>query len=111
MADEPIFELRRLTTTELADLLARGPVVALVPAGSVEPHGPHLPLGTDTTLGEESCLRAASALAERGTAAMVASGAVRSGETAAVADAHSAQALADYANGTARFTFEEAMRR
>jgi hypothetical protein len=51
------------------------------------------------------------ALAERGTARLLSSGAVQPGGTAAVADAHSERALADYANGSARFTVEEAMRR
>jgi creatinine amidohydrolase len=67
-----IVELRRLTTTELGALFATGRVVVLVPVGSVEPHGPHLPLGTDTTLGEESCARAARELSARGTRALVA---------------------------------------
>ena len=58
----PEVDLRRITTTELAALFAAGRVVAIVPVGSVEPHGPHLPLGTDTTLGEESARRAARAL-------------------------------------------------
>lgn len=65
-------ELRRLTTGELRDLLAHGPSAALVPVGSVEPHGPHLPLGTDTTLGEESARRAAIVLRAHGIGAVVA---------------------------------------
>jgi len=35
-----------LTTEEVAELLGRNPLVIL-PAGSVEQHGPHLPTGTD----------------------------------------------------------------
>jgi creatinine amidohydrolase len=48
-----------LTTDTLKALLASRPVVALVPCGSVEPHGPHLPLGTDTVISEAAILRAA----------------------------------------------------
>jgi creatinine amidohydrolase len=46
--------------------------VALVPLGSTEPHGPHLPLATDAILSEEACLRAAHALEARGVPALVA---------------------------------------
>lgn len=73
MADaDELLELRRWTTDELAAALARGRCVVLVPVGSVEPHGPHLPLGTDTTLGEESAIRAARRLRDEGIVAVVA---------------------------------------
>jgi creatinine amidohydrolase len=39
--------------------------VVLVPVGSLEPHGPHLPLSTDTTISEVASLRAAKILAEQ----------------------------------------------
>ena len=43
--------LAALTSPELAALVAGPkPVVVLVPIGSVEPHGPHLPLDTDTQI-------------------------------------------------------------
>jgi creatinine amidohydrolase len=45
---------------------------ALVPVGSVEPHGPHLPLGTDLVISEEACARAAAALEEKGVKTVVA---------------------------------------
>lgn len=64
--------LGELTTDELAVALASGPSVALVPVGSTEPHGPHLPLATDAILSEEVCLRAAQALRGRGLYAAVA---------------------------------------
>ncbi len=64
--------LGALTTTELAALLARGPVVALLPVGSTEPHGPHLPLSTDTCISEEAAARAVELLAARGVTALVA---------------------------------------
>jgi len=46
--------------------------IALVPVGSVEAHGPHLPLGTDTILSRELARRAAEALAARGDDAVIA---------------------------------------
>lgn len=56
--------LAHLTSPALAALLA-GPrtAVAVVPVGAVEPHGPHAPLGTDLTISEGVCRRAAEALA------------------------------------------------
>ncbi len=36
-----------LTWTELKDLVSKYRVIAILPVGSVEQHGPHLPLGTD----------------------------------------------------------------
>ncbi|WP_438009405.1 creatininase family protein [Sorangium sp. So ce321] len=65
--------LAELTTAELAALLSAGaPCVALVPVGSVEPHGPHLPLGTDTLIGEAAAELAGRRLWERGVAALLA---------------------------------------
>jgi len=61
-----------LTTDELAGALAAGRSAALVPVGSVEPHGPHLPLATDSLLGEEASRRAAKELRARGVFACVA---------------------------------------
>jgi creatinine amidohydrolase len=58
--------LGELTTDEVEDLLSRPPSAVLVPVGSVEPHGPHLPLATDTLLGETAALRACEALEEQG---------------------------------------------
>ncbi len=68
--------LSDLTTDEVRALLAPAPgarpAVVLVPVGSVEPHGPHLPLGTDTLISETAAGRACVALAERGVTAVVA---------------------------------------
>ncbi len=64
--------LAELTTEGMAAVLATSPSAVLLPVGSVEPHGPHLPLGTDTLLSEESCRRAARALRERGVGAWIA---------------------------------------
>src|ERR1700730_9520509 len=54
--------LAELTTESLKALLGTHAVVALVPVGSVEPHGPHLPLGTDTVISEAAILRAVNLL-------------------------------------------------
>ncbi len=61
-----------LTYEELAEVLAAGRTVALVPVGSVEPHGPHLPLDTDTTISLACSLRAADRLEASGVFAVVA---------------------------------------
>ncbi len=53
-----------LTTEECAALLARPHPVALLPVGSTEPHGPHLPLATDAILSERACELAAARLRE-----------------------------------------------
>jgi creatinine amidohydrolase len=61
------------TTESLRTLLGGGrPVVALVPVGSVEPHGPHLPLSTDVVISERACERALPLLDARGLAAVIA---------------------------------------
>ena len=54
--------LADLTYEEVAEIVSAGPSVAIVPVGSVEPHGPHLPLHTDTTISEACAARAADAL-------------------------------------------------
>jgi creatinine amidohydrolase len=65
--------LAELTTDELASLFAGAePVVAILPVGSVEPHGPHLPLATDAIIAEASAARAVARLAEQGVRALVA---------------------------------------
>src|SRR5262245_54725740 len=45
--------------------------VALLPVGSTEPHGPHLPLETDVIVSVEAARRAAARLRRRGLAALV----------------------------------------
>lgn len=54
--------LAAYTTRELGPLLEQG-AVALLPVGSVEPHGPHLPLATDTIISEAACVAAVRLLA------------------------------------------------
>ncbi len=46
--------------------------VVLLPVGSVEPHGPHMSLVTDTVISEASAQRAAAALSEQGMNARIA---------------------------------------
>jgi len=68
--------LADLSTEALArfldDARGKGGAVALLPIGSTEPHGPHLPLSTDILLSEEACLRAARAFGQRGMPSLVA---------------------------------------
>lgn len=65
--------LATLTTDEIA-ALAKGPrpFVVLQPVGSVEPHGPHLPLETDTIISRAACDRAVELLAKDGIDAHIA---------------------------------------
>ena len=65
--------LEQYTTETLRALFAASrPVVALVPVGSVEPHGPHLSLLTDVVISQGACERAAILLDGRGVAALIA---------------------------------------
>lgn len=59
-----------LTTEECAALLRSPHPVALLPVGSTEPHGPHLPLATDAILSERVCEVAAARLREGGVTAV-----------------------------------------
>jgi len=60
-----------LATTDVDRLLRQPHPVALLPVGSTEPHGPHLPLLTDALLSEHACLRAAADLRAAGVTAVV----------------------------------------
>ncbi|MCA9706917.1 MAG: creatininase family protein [Myxococcales bacterium] len=47
-------DLRELCYPEVEALLDEGRrTVAIIPTGSTEAHGPHLPLSTDTSISEE----------------------------------------------------------
>jgi creatinine amidohydrolase len=59
--------LARHTTVSLRALSAgKRAVVALVPVGSTEPHGPHLGLGTDVVISAAACVRATELLERKG---------------------------------------------
>jgi len=59
------------TWIELRDLLNQSkPCALILPAGSTEAHGPHLPLSTDVIIAEEMAFRAARALESRGEVAL-----------------------------------------
>ena len=63
--------LGELTFRDADALKAERPIV-LVPVGSTEAHGPHLPLATDAILSEELAARAAAALDAAGYATVIA---------------------------------------
>jgi creatinine amidohydrolase len=63
-------ELAKRTWPEARELFGRD-LVVLLPVGSTEPHGPHLPLDTDVTIALEQSRRAAALLAEARVAALV----------------------------------------
>ena len=63
--------LAELATSDVDALLRQPYPVALLPVGSTEPHGPHLPLLTDALLSEHAGLRAAVALRASGVTAVV----------------------------------------
>ena len=63
--------LAHCTYPEVAARLAEAaPKIAVIPVGSTEAHGPHLPLNTDSLIGEAVALRAAAALEQRGMVAL-----------------------------------------
>lgn len=63
----PEYDLARMRTPEVRELLdGEAPAVVLLPVGSVEPHGPHLPLETDTVISLAACLSAVSKLTRAG---------------------------------------------
>jgi len=53
--------LEELTTTEVEAYLKRGGRTALIPVGSVEMHGPHMPIGTDMIIARAFSARLAAA--------------------------------------------------
>ncbi len=55
-------QLDQLSTEQLKELAAKRRLIALLPVGSVEPHGPHLPLATDTIISQGVAERAATEL-------------------------------------------------
>lgn len=63
-------DLAKRTWPEAAELLSSD-AVAILPIGSTEPHGPHLPLDTDVTIALAQATRAAERLVERGVRAVV----------------------------------------
>lgn len=74
--------LARHTTASLEALVgSKKGVIALVPVGSTEPHGPHLGLGTDVIISAAACLRACELLEKRGTMVGVIAPAISYGVT------------------------------
>ena len=63
-------EIAKRTSPEVGELF-EARCVALLPIGSTEPHGPHLPLDTDVTIALEQSRRAAVRLAERGVRTLI----------------------------------------
>jgi creatinine amidohydrolase len=63
-------DLAKRTWPEAEELFVPG-TVAILPIGSTEPHGPHLPLDTDVTIALAQSRRAAERLASEGVRAVV----------------------------------------
>ena len=57
---EPLL-YERLSWPQVRDAVGEDRV-CLIPAGTLEDHGPHLPIDTDTRIASEICRRAAAAL-------------------------------------------------
>ncbi|MFW5878998.1 MAG: creatininase family protein [Myxococcota bacterium] len=80
-------QLSRLTSKEAASIVEGShTTVVLLPVGGTQPHGPHLPLGTDLVVTKEVCRRSAVELRDNDVAAVIAPhlpyGAGRGGEAA-----------------------------
>jgi len=63
-------EWRRLRADQLREMAQRDAMVIL-PLGSIEQHGPHLPVEVDSQLGEQVALRTARLMAGRGQPVLV----------------------------------------
>jgi creatinine amidohydrolase len=61
----PFMKFHHLTWKEAREAITRGAVMIL-PVGSTEAHGPHLPLATDVVISEEMAARAARKLTGQG---------------------------------------------
>jgi creatinine amidohydrolase len=66
------YDLTIMTTDELASALENAVGVVLLPVGAVEPHGPHLGLGTDIVISQAAAIRAAALLAKDGLRPLIA---------------------------------------
>jgi creatinine amidohydrolase len=74
--------LARHTTRSLRALAGgKRALVALVPVGSTEPHGPHLGLGTDVVISAAACVRATELLERKGPLVSVIAPAISYGVT------------------------------
>jgi len=65
-----VLSLAEMTWEELRDL-ASARVVAILPVGATEAHGPHLPLATDVIIAEAMARRGAEILSARGVHALL----------------------------------------
>src|SRR5258706_8722944 len=65
-----MIEFQNLTWKEAREALKRG-VVAILPVGSTEAHGPHLPLATDVIISEEMARYGAEKLKGQGIETLV----------------------------------------
>ena len=63
-------EWRRLRADQLRER-ALDDTIVILPVGSIEQHGPHLPVEVDSLLGEAVAVRTARVLAEKGVSALV----------------------------------------
>jgi creatinine amidohydrolase len=63
--------MSEMSWTELEQALKDRPL-ALLPVGSIEAHGPHLPVTTDTVIAVEMARRTAAKLKQRGLSALIA---------------------------------------
>ncbi len=66
----PVLELAALSYDEVA-ALPRGELVAILPVGATEAHGPHLPLATDVIIAEAMAKAGAELLSKDGKTAVV----------------------------------------
>ena len=68
-----MYSLDQVNEAELARLVrAEAALVVLVPVGSVEPHGPHLSLVTDTAISQGAAENGAARLSQRGLSVLIA---------------------------------------